>query len=301
MNNPLKTEFLGIEFKNPVIASSGTFGFGEEYQEMYDVSKLGGIASKGVTLESRKGNPGTRIWETPSGLLNSIGLENPGVEGFIKHKYQFMRDLGNALIVNLAGSDEESTIEGLRLLNEVDIDILELNISCPNVKAGGMAFGAKPETAGHITRLAKEVCRHPLMVKLTPNAENVADVAQACEEAGADAISLVNCFLGMAIDIENKKPVFHNVYAGMSGAAIKPIALRMVHQVCKRVTIPISGLGGITTVEDAIEFIIAGATTIQIGAGNFYDPYLPLKVIEGLQQYCEKEGLKNISEIRGIV
>lgn len=299
--NRLTTDFLGLKLKNPIFAASGTFAFGREYNQYYDVSSLGGICTKGLTLQPKSGNSGIRIYETPSGLMNSIGLENPGVSGFIETELKNMRSFNNAIIVNLGGSCEEDYFEGLRLLNSEDIDIIELNISCPNVKQGGMAFGIKPDDVYKITKMAKEISKYPLMVKLSPNAENIVDTAVAAESAGADAISLINTLQAMAIDIHNKRPIFDNIYAGLSGSAIKPIALRMVHQVCKKVQIPVSGIGGILTWEDALEFIMAGATTVQIGSGLFRDKFAPLKVIEGLESYCEKENIENISRIRNII
>lgn len=301
MSELLKTNLLGVELKNPVIAASGTFGFGREYGELFDISKLGGISSKGLTLNPFPGNNGIRVWETPSGMLNSIGLENPGVRGFIEHEYTFMKASGAAVIANMGGHSEEDYIKGAELLNSVDIDILELNISCPNVKQGGMAFGILPDTAGDIVKKVKAVSKHPLLVKLSPNAADITDVARACEYAGADGISLVNTFLGMAIDIRTRKAVFDNVYAGLSGPAILPIALRMVHQVCKAVNIPVVGIGGIANWQDALAFIMAGATAVQVGTATFMDPAALLDIIKGLNDYCVDNNIKNICEVKGIV
>ncbi len=301
MSNCLETNLLGVTLKNPVIAASGTFGFGAEYAPLMDVSRLGGISGKGLTLNGSQGNTGIRVWETPAGILNSIGLENPGVRHFVEEEYAVMRQTGCAVIANLGGHSENDYVEGAQLLNQVDLDILELNISCPNVKEGGMAFGMTPETAAHIVRLVKEVTRHPLLVKLSPNAFDLVAVAKACQEAGADGLSLVNTFLGMAVDVKRRKLVFDNGYAGLSGPAIRPIALRMVHQVCKAVTIPVVGLGGIATTEDALSFLMAGATAIQVGTATFGDPSAMLRIIDGLEQYCAEQNLANISEIRGIV
>lgn len=300
-NDVLRTEFLGVQMKNPVIAASGTFGFGREYEEYFDSSILGGVSSKGLTLEPSRGNYGIRVWETPMGMLNSIGLENPGVEHFRDHEAREMRKLGCAVIANLGGHSEEDYIRGAEILNDCDIDILELNISCPNVKSGGMAFGTDPAEAGDITEKVKAVTRHPLMVKLTPNAGDIVAVAKACEEAGADGLSLINTVLGMAIDVKTGKAVFNNVYAGLSGPAIMPVALRMVHQVAKAVSIPISGLGGIATAEDAVQFIMAGATTVQVGASTFRDPLAMVKIIKGLEDFALERGLNSIQDIRGIV
>jgi len=300
-SNHLLLTFCGVALKNPVIAASGTFGFGHEYTEIMDVSRLGAICGKGLTLSGSAGNRGMRIYETPSGMLNSIGLENPGVQHFVESEAAYMRTLGPAVIANLGGHCEEDYLEGARLLNAADIDILELNISCPNVKAGGMAFGMLPDTAADITRKVKAVSKHPVMVKLSPNAPDLVAVARACESAGADALSLVNTFLGMAIDVKKKRPVFENVYAGLSGPAILPIALRMVHQVAHAVSIPVVGMGGITSAEDALKFLMAGAVAVQVGTMTFANPKAMLEIIDGLAAYCEQEGLNNLQEIVGII
>ena len=300
-SNPLSLTLCGVPLKNPVIAASGTFGFGHEYAEMLDVSRLGGISGKGLTLRGSAGNRGERIFETPSGLLNSIGLKNPGVAHFVEHEAAFLRSLGPAVLCNLGGHCEEDYLEGAALLNAADIDFLELNISCPNVKAGGMAFGLLPDTAAQITRKVKAISRHPLMVKLSPNAPDLVAVARACESAGADALSLVNTFLGMAIDVKRKKPVFDNIYAGLSGPAIRPIALRMVHQVAHAVQIPVVGMGGIASAEDAISFLMAGARAVQIGTMTFANPGAMLEILDGLFTYCAQEQLGNLQEICGIL
>lgn len=301
MRNSLATALLGVPMKSPVIAASGTFGFGREYAEIADISELGGISGKGLTLEPSPGNRGERIWETASGLLNSIGLENPGVRHFVEEEAPRMRALGCAVIANLGGHTEQEYAAGAELLNQADIDILELNISCPNVRAGGMAFGMECRAAGEITRLVKARTRHPLLVKLSPNAHDVVAVAKACEQAGADGLSLVNTFLGMWIDTANRRPVFDNVYAGLSGPAVLPIALRMVHQVAKAVAIPVVGGGGIHTADHALQFLMAGACAVQVGSAIFCDPGVLAKIIAGLAAYCEKHGLENIQEICGII
>lgn len=301
MSNQLETILCGIRMKNPVIAASGAFGFGDAYTAYFDPSRLGGIAGKGLTLHKSAGNKGVRVWETPAGMLNSIGLENPGVPAFVKTEAPRMRALGTAVLCNLGGHCENDYIEGARLLNDADIDLLELNISCPNLKAGGMAFGMEAQTAADITEKVKAVSRFPLVVKLTPNALELVRVAKACEEAGADGLSLVNTFLGMAVDTKKRKAVFDNVYAGLSGPCVQPVALRMVHQVCKAVSIPVLGMGGICDWQSALAFLMAGATAVQVGASTFADPMTMPRIIEGLQAYCEEEGLQNISEIRGCV
>ncbi|MBC6004450.1 MAG: dihydroorotate dehydrogenase [Paeniclostridium sordellii] len=297
----LSVKFGNIEFKNPLIMASGTFGFGKEYAEIYDIEKLGGISSKGLTLEKRDGNKGMRVFETPSGMMNSVGLENPGVKGFIENELQFFKKLDTVRIANLGGGTLDDYIKGVELLNDQPIDMIELNISCPNVKAGGMAFGIKNEVAREVVRAVRAKTTLPLIVKLSPNAEDIIGMAKVCEEEGADGISLVNTFKAMAIDINKKKPVFENTYAGLSGPAIKPIALRMVHEVCKAVNIPVMGMGGITTWQDAIEFIMAGATCIQVGTANFVNPKIGLDIIEGIKKYMEEEGINSLDEIRGII
>lgn len=301
MSNRLKVDFAGVEFKNPVILASGTCGFGREYNEIFDIEKLGGISSKGLTLNPKSGNDGIRIWETPSGIMNSVGLENPGVKGFIEKDLDWVNSLDLVNVVNLGGNTIEDYLKGVELLNDQKLDILELNISCPNVKHGGMAFGTNTSLAREVVREIRKVCKHKLVIKLSPNAENIVDIAKACEEEGADGISLVNTFLALAIDINKRKPVFNNGYAGLSGPAIKPIALRMVNQVSKAVSIPVMGMGGITTWQDAIEFIMAGATTIQIGTASFMRPNISLDIIDGMEKYMEENNVESLDEIRGII
>lgn len=297
----LRIDFLGMEFKNPVVGASGTFGFGDEFAEIYDVSALGGICSKGLTLNPKQGNKGIRIWETPMGMINSIGLQNPGVKAFVDAGAEKMRKLGPRVIANLGGSTIDEYLEGTELLNNTDIDILELNISCPNVKSGGMSFGIKSAVARDIVSRVRAVCKKPLMVKLSPNAENIADMACACAEGGADAVSLVNTFKAMAIDVRRRKPVFENIYAGLSGPAIKPIALRMVHEVASSVKIPVCGLGGIMSGFDAVEFIMAGAHIVQVGTANFVKPDICLDIIREIKDFMNAEGIKSLSEIRGVI
>jgi dihydroorotate dehydrogenase (NAD+) catalytic subunit len=265
------------------------------------VSVLGGICSKGLTLNPREGNTGIRVWETASGMMNSVGLQNPGVQQFIIEELPWMKQLGNVVLANLGGATIEDYIAGIELLNNSDVDFIELNISCPNVKTGGMALGIKSEIAFEAVAACKAVCNKPLMVKLSPNAENIIEMAQACQKAGADSLSLVNTFKGLAIDINKCKPVFDNLYAGISGAAIKPIALRMVNEVCKNVSIPVVGMGGINTVENIVEFIMAGASAVQIGTVNFSHPLAGKELVEGLAKYFEIKGIASIDEIRGII
>ena len=297
----LEVNAMGLKFKNPVLAASGTFGFGEEFSQIYDISILGGICSKGLTLAPRSGNEGIRLWETPMGLMNSIGLENPGIDKFISDELPRMKMYNTVIFANLGGHCEEDYFEGIYKLNDTNVDAVELNISCPNVKSGGMAFGVKSSVAYEIVSKVRKICKKPLMVKLSPNAENIPDMAAACEAAGADAISLINTIQAMAVDIKNKKAVFDNVYAGLSGPCLKPIALRMVHEASKMVNIPICGLGGIMNANDVIEFIMAGASLVQIGTANFIKPDIAKDIINDLEEFLDSENIKSFDEIRGII
>lgn len=301
MSKRLETVFAGAAFKNPVALASGTCGFGREFNKYFDIQKLGGLCSKGLTLHPCLGNDGIRVWETASGVMNSVGMENPGIQHFIDCDLERMNALDLVNIVNMGGHSEEDYLEGVELLNQHPLDLLELNISCPNTKAGCMSFGLKAEVARDIVKKVRAICKHKLVVKLSPNAEDVVALARVCEEEGADGVSLTNTFQAMAIDLNRRKPVFENVYAGLSGPAIKPISLRMVHQVAHALSIPVMGVGGITTWQDAIEFIMAGAWVVQIGAANFMDPAIALDVIDGMERYLEDNHIENISEIRGIV
>lgn len=296
-----KVVINGVEFKNPIIAASGTFGFGEEYGQFYDVSKLGGISSKGLTINPKEGNDGIRVFETRGGMLNSVGLQNPGVDAFISNELQKMNKMNTVIIANLGGATLEDYIKGIEKLNNSDVDFIELNISCPNVKFGGMAFGIKSQVAYEMVKEVKSICKKPLMVKLSPNAEDIVDMAVKCVEAGADSLSLVNTFKGMAIDIHKRKPIFNNVTAGLSGPAIKPVAIRMVYEVCKQVNVPVVGLGGICSAKDAIEFIMAGATAVQVGTANFIKPDICVDIINGIEEFMIKENIKILEEIRGII
>ena len=296
-----KIDFCGISFKNPVVLASGTVGFGKELSEYFDLSMLGGISTKGLTLESRLGNKGRRIHETSSGLMNSIGLQNPGVQGFIDGEWPFLENQDFVTMVNLGGGTVEDYVRGAELLESIEAPILELNISCPNVKEGGMAFGIQCTPAAIVVEAVRKVTSKKLVVKLSPNAENIKEMAAACVEAGADALSLVNTFNALAIDIYKRRPVFNNVTAGLSGPAIKPIALRMVYEVCRTVDVPVIGIGGITSTEDAIEFIMAGAHLIQIGSANFVKPEIAVDIAMGIEEFMEQEGIKDLEEIRGII
>lgn len=301
MSERLRTVFAGVEFKNPVVLASGTCGFGRELEKYFDLEKLGGLCSKGLTLEAREGNPGVRIWETASGILNSVGLENPGIKGFLERENPRMNALDLVNIVNLGGHSLEEYLEGVELLNHAPLDLLELNISCPNVKEGGMNDGVKTAVAREVVRQVRSVCRHKLVVKLSPNAEDIVELARACEEEGADGLSLTNTFLAMAVDIGRRRAVFENGYAGLSGPAVKPIALRMVHQVSHAVSLPVMGMGGISCWRDALEFIMAGAAVIQVGTASFMKPAVALDIIDGLETWLEEQGIENISQIRGIL
>ncbi len=297
----LKVNINGVDFKNPVIAASGTFGFGSEYNEFYDVGILGGISSKGLTINPKEGNNGIRVFETPAGMMNSVGLQNPGIDRFIAEELPKMKKLGTNVIANVGGGcieDYEAAIEKLR---GTDIDMIELNISCPNVKSGGMAFGIKSNVAYEVVSKIKAIADKPLMVKLSPNAEDIVEMAVQCEKAGADSISLINTLKGLAIDPYKRKPVFDNVYAGLSGPAVKPVALRMVHEVSKAVDIPVIGLGGIVSGIDAIEFMMAGASAVQIGTVNFTNPMAGKEIIEQMEGFCREQGINNINEIVGII
>ena len=297
----LQVNINGVEFKNPVIAASGTFGFGAEYNNYYDVGILGGISSKGLTINKKQGNEGIRVVETPSGMMNSVGLNNPGIDAFIAEELPEMKKLNTNILANVGGGCYEDYAEAIEKINNTDVDIIELNISCPNVKHGGMAYGIKADVAYEFVKEIKKIAKKPLMVKLSPNAENIVEMALKCEEAGADSLSLINTLKGMAIDVYKRKPVFNNVYAGLSGPAVKPVALRMVHEVAHAVNIPVVGLGGISSGKDAIEFMMAGASAIQIGTINFANPLAGKEIIEEMEQFCKEQGIKDINEIVGIV
>lgn len=297
----LRVNIAGVEFKNPVITASGTFGFGQEYARIYDISRLGGISCKGTTLHERPGNPAPRIAETPSGILNSVGLQNPGVDAFIRDDLPFLKKQNTVVIANVAGSQVEDYVETVRRLQGTGVDMIELNISCPNVKEGGVSFGTSPKSVENITKQVKAVAEQPLMIKLTPNVTDITETAAAAEVGGADAVSLINTLTGMKIDINTRRPILKNNTGGMSGAAVFPVALRMVWQVANRVKIPVVGMGGITKWQDAVEMLLAGASAVQIGTANFTDAYTPLKVIAGINEYLDERGEKSVSDIVGKV
>lgn len=297
----LSTTIAGIQFKNPVIAASGTFGYGIEFSEVVDLNRLGGLVTKGLSLRPMQGNPPPRIRETAAGMLNSIGLQNMGVDAFIKEKLPKLSRYDTRVIANIFGYTAEEYVEVARRLDDCSgIAAVELNISCPNTKKGGIEFSCDPNaTFDMVEHIKKVSTKRPLIVKLSPNVGDITGFANACEQAGADAISLVNTFIGMAIDVESFKPKFKNLFAGLSGPAIKPLALRMVYQAAKSVRIPVIGIGGISKAEDALEFLIAGARAVQVGTANFYDPRAMMSVIDGLTAFCRRKGISSIKEVIG--
>lgn len=293
----LKVNICGVEFKNPVIAASGTYGFGREFEEIYDISCIGGVSTKGTTLEPRLGNPVPRIAEGSSVILNAVGLQNPGVEHFIKDDLPFLKDKGVVIIANVAGNTLEDYQLICRRLNGL-VDMVELNISCPNVHAGGMALGIKPQNIREVTSLTKaELTKTPLIVKLSPNVESIPVNARAAEEGGADCISLVNTFTGMVIDLERRKPIIANNTGGVSGAGIKPIALRMVYEAAHAVSIPVIGMGGIATGRDALEFMCAGAKAVQVGTANFTDSLAMPRIIKEMNDWLDSHNISDINDI----
>ena len=297
----LSVKVDGVTFSNPVIAASGTYGFGDDYLPLYPLGRLGGISCKGTTLNEKAGNLPPRIAETTAGMLNSVGLQNPGVDVFIEKYLPSLKESGSVIIANLAGATIDDYRTAAEKLDASDVDMIELNISCPNVKQGGATWGTTCEGASAVTKAVRAVTKKPVMVKLTPNVTNVTDIAKAVEAEGADCISLINTLLGMRIDIKTRRPVLHNNVGGFSGPAIFPVAVRMVWQVANAVDIDVVGMGGITTWEDAVEMMMAGAKAVQMGTAIFTDPYSPLKVIDGLEQYMTDNGLNSLSEIVGTV
>ena len=290
-----------IEMKNPVTVASGTFGYGREFSEYIDLNRLGAIITKGTSLKPRAGNKPSRVYETPAGMLNAIGLQNPGVEYFAKYDLPWLRKWDTKIIVNACGSTIDEYVELCKILNTLDIDGVELNLSCPNVKAGCLAFGTTYEGVKEVTSKVRKVLDKPLIVKLTPNVTDITEPALGAQDAGADGVSLINTLLGMSIDIHKRKPHLANNTGGLSGPAVKPVAVRMVYQVAQKLNIPILGLGGIVTWEDAIEFMLAGATAISIGTGNFIEPETSIKVIEGIEEYMKLYKIEDIKDIVGKV
>lgn len=295
----IDTEVAGVHFENPVLTASGTFGYGKEFAHLIDLNALGGIVVKGISAEPMSGNPPPRIYETESGMLNAIGLQNVGAKKFLEEKLPFLRTLRTRCVVNVFGYSTEDYVRAIEILNAGDgIDAYELNISCPNTRCGGMVYGNDPKLTEEVVGASKRVARFPLFVKLSPNVTYITVLARAAESAGADALTLVNTFVGMAIDIDTRTPRVSNVTAGLSGPAIKPVALRMVYQVARAVKIPIIGIGGISSAADALEYIIAGARAVQVGTANFYAPETSLRVIEGIGQYCRRKRL-HLSDLIG--
>lgn len=289
----------GVEFVNPVIAASGTFGFGREYADYIDLNKIGGISVKGLTLKPRLGNKTPRIAETPSGILNSVGLQNPGVDAFIRDEIPYIKQFKTKIIANIAGNTVEDYIEMAKKLNDTGTDMLEVNVSCPNVKHGCVAFGTTAAGVKEVTKAVRSVTDIPIMVKLTPNVSDIASIAIAAEEAGADAVSLINTITGMVIDVSTRRPILANNTGGLSGPAVRPIAVRMVHEVYKSVSIPVVGMGGICTGDDAVQFLIAGAAAVMVGTWNFNNPYACTEVAEGIESYMADNGISRVSDLTG--
>ena len=297
----LTVNIAGVEFKNPVITASGTFGFGREYSEFYPLKEIGGLSCKGITLKPRMGNPPPRIAETPSGILIAVGLQNPGVYHFIERDLPWLKEQETVVIANIAGNTPEEYAQMAEKLSESSVDMIEMNISCPNVKHGGVQFGTSCQSVGAITREVRAHCKKPLMVKLSPNVSDIAEIARAAESEGADALSLINTLTGMRIDINTLRPIIRNNTGGLSGPAVFPVAVRMVWQTAGAVKIPVVGMGGISTWRDAVEMMLAGASAIQVGTALFSDPYAPLKIKEGLNRYLDDQGIASVTELAGMV
>ena len=297
----MKVNIAGVEFNNPVTVASGTFGSGMEYCEYVDLNKLGAVTTKGVANVPWPGNPTPRIAETYGGMINAIGLQNPGLDTFVKRDIPFLKQYDTKIIVNVCGKTEEDYVDAVEKLGEQPVDMLEINISCPNVKEGGIAFGQVPDSAERITKAVKKVARQPVIMKLSPNVTDITEMAKAVEAGGADAVSLINTLTGMKIDINRRTFAVANKTGGLSGPAIKPVAVRMVYQVANAVALPIIGMGGIANADDALEFIMAGATMVSVGTANFNDPLTTIKVVDGIRDYCAKNGVADINELIGCV
>lgn len=297
----LSVNICGVDFKNPIIPASGVFGYGREYEELFPLEKLGGIATKGTTLHRRNGNPAPRIAETPSGMLNSVGLQNPGIDHFIDVELPNLLTKDTVILANFAGSTVEECVEAAEKLDNTGVHMLELNISCPNVKQGGAAFGTSCEMAAEVTAQVRKATSKPLVVKLSPNVTSIAEIAKSVEAAGADAVSLINTLLGMRIDINSGRPILRNNVGGMSGPAVFPIAVRMVWQVANAVKIPVIGMGGVSSGSDAIELMMAGASAVQVGAAIFTDPYAPIKIADEMNEILDSMKISSVREIIGAV
>ena len=295
----LSVDLAGMTMKNPVVVASGTFGFGREYGQFYDLSELGGICVKGLTAQRREGNPPPRIAETPMGILNSVGLQNPGVDAFIAEELPFLRQYDVKIIANISGNTPEEYGEMCQKLSAAGVDMIEVNISCPNVKAGGLAYGTRPELAAEVTEMAKKNSTVPVMVKLSPNVTDITEIARAVEGAGADAVSLINTLRGMRIDVNTRRPILKMNTGGLSGPAVLPVAVRMVWEVANAVKIPILGMGGVAKGEDAAQLMLAGATAVAVGTACFADPFAPVKVRDELAAIAERQGLSSVTELTG--
>ena len=295
----MKVNLAGVELKNPIVVASGTFGFGREYAQFYDLGELGGICAKGLTLHRREGNPAPRIAETPMGILNSVGLQNPGVDAFIETELPFMRQYDTKIIANISGNTPEEYGIMCEKLSAAGVDMIEVNISCPNVKAGGLAYGTRPELAAEVTEMAKKHSTVPVMVKLSPNVTDITEIARAVEGAGADAVSLINTLRGMRIDINTRRPILKMNTGGLSGPAVLPVAVRMVWEVSSAVKIPVLGMGGVSKGSDAAQLMLAGASAVAVGTACFADPYAPVKVRDELAQIAEKQGLSSVAQLTG--
>ena len=300
MDSKLSVCLAGVLLKNPVIAASGTFASGKEFAQLFDISLLGGITAKGVSHNPWPGNPPPRVCETYGGMLNAIGLQNPGARAFIENDLPFLKEIDTKIIINLCGRTVADYVAVARDFAEEDVDIFELNISCPNIESGGMAIGTDSSITEKVTKDVKKILKAPLFVKLSPNVTNIAEIAKAAESGGADGLSLINTLLGMKIDIKNRKPILGNTFGGLSGPAVKPVAVRMVYQVAKAVKLPIIGMGGIRNSDDVVEFMMAGATAVGVGTANFTNPLAVIHTIEGLTKYVEENGLSSLDEIRGV-
>ena len=297
----LSVNICGVDFKNPIIPASGVFGYGREYEELFPLNKLGGIATKGTTLHKRTGNIAPRIAETPTGMLNSVGLQNPGIEHFIETDLPYLLTKNLVVLANIAGSTPEECAETAAKLEGTGVHMIEVNISCPNVKQGGAAFGTSCEMAAEVTKIVRAATSKPLVVKLSPNVTNIAEIAKAVEASGADAVSLINTLLGMRIDINTGRPILHNNMGGLSGPAVFPVAVRMVYQVANAVNIPVIAMGGVSSGRDAIELMMAGASAVQVGAAIFTDPYAPVKIVEEMNDFLDKKGISSVRDIIGTV
>ena len=298
----MSVDFCGVSMKNPVTVASGTFGSGMEYKEFVDLNRLGAVTTKGVAITPWEGNPTPRIAEVYGGMINAIGLQNPGMDIFVKRDLEFLKDFDTRVIVNVCGHSVAEYVEAVERLSEVSgVDLLEINVSCPNVKEGGIAFGVDPSALNNITKEIKKKAKQPVIMKLSPNVTDIAEMARAAVDGGADALSLINTITGMKIDINRRTFAVANRTGGLSGPAVKPVAVRMVYQVANAVSVPIIGMGGISSAEDALEFIMAGASMVSVGTANFFDPYATIHIIEGIEAFMKKEGIKSLDEIRGCV